>query len=316
MKVMITGAAGQLGQALIRNVPDTINGKPVDLIVCSRDGGNAGVALDLADTFACRAMVDQFQPDWLINAAAYTAVDQAEEDSDQAYAVNAEAPAAFADAVGDLGIKMIQISTDFVFSGQQGRPYLPYDRTNPVSIYGKSKEYGEKMVLSRLADSKQCHVIRTSWLYGLSGKNFVNTMLRMHRNYAPQNKSIRVVADQVGSPTNTSDLAGFCWSVIVTRSHDHQEIPPLLHWSDAGVASWYDFSLAIADLAEHHKLISRQAEILPITSSQYPTSAERPHYSVLGGLSFPFGPQPEHWRRRLDRVLGTMACGFQLDLAS
>ena len=315
MKVMITGAAGQLGQALLGSVPDTINGETVELIACSRAGGSGVVALDLADSGACRVMVDQLKPDWLINAGAYTAVDQAESEPDQAYAVNADAPAALASAMGDLGGKMIQISTDFVFSGNQGRPYLPHEKTSPLGIYGKSKQKGEQEVLSRLALSHQCHIIRTSWLYGPSGKNFVQTMLRLHRDLALRNKPIRVVADQVGSPTNTSDLSNFCWNLIATRSYDKTEISSLLHWSDSGVASWYDFSLAIAELAKYHQLISSQAEILPITLNEYPAAAERPHYSVLGGLSFPFGPVPQHWRKGLERVLGTMARGYYHDIA-
>lgn len=301
-RILITGASGQLGQALVAAASGDVRlQNSFDLLIPKRH------ELDLYQPLQCAEFIHRHKPNWLINAAAYTAVDQAESDQELAFKANAQAPAAFASALQLVGGKMIQISTDFVFDGQQGKPYLPQDQTSAMSVYGQSKQQGEQEVLSRLADTKSCHVVRTSWLYGPTGHNFLHTMLYLHRSYVIEKKAIRVVADQVGSPTNSADLADFCWQLIVASLQERSDIPLLLHWSDAGVASWYDFAVAIGEFAEHYRLITRQAEVVPITSKQYPTPAQRPHFSVLGQCSFPQGPQPRHWRFALDRVLSAMA---------
>ena len=241
MKVLLTGAAGQLGQALIAQQPAGI-----ELIATSRQD------LDLASADACRAAVQHHQPDWVLNAGAYTAVDKAESEAELAHAVNAGAPAAFAAALQDQGGRLLQLSTDFVFNGQQGTPYLPEQQRDPLGIYGASKAAGEEAVQASLGDGSRGLILRTSWVIGPVGKNFALTMLRLHR----ERDQLGVVADQVGCPTSTLNLAEACWKVI-QRSSDGIELPPVMHWSDAGAASWYDVAVAVGRIGAELGLIDQ-----------------------------------------------------------
>lgn len=294
MQVMITGAAGQLGQALLRSVPDTINGGTVELIACSRAGGSGGVALDLADAAACQALVDQLQPDWVINAGAYTAVDKAESEPELAQAVNAGAPAAFAEALQRSGGRLLQVSTDFVFDGSQGAPYRPDQPVAPLGVYGASKAAGEAAAARALDPDRLC-ILRTSWVYGPVGKNFLLTMLHLMR----EREQLGVVADQVGCPTATPGLAQACWGVLEQRASG------VHHWSDAGAASWYDFAMAIAELAQAAGLLTKQPLIQPITTADYPTPAQRPSYSLLacGPTRVALRQPAVHWRVALQQVI-------------
>jgi dTDP-4-dehydrorhamnose reductase len=298
MKVLITGAAGQLGQALRRSVPAQIAGTPVQLITTSRRGGEGAMALDLADPDACRALVEQQRPDWLINAGAYTAVDQAEREPELAQAVNAGAPAAFAEALQVTGGQLLQLSTDFVFSGAQGSPYQPEQLLEPLGVYGASKAAGEVAAAALLSPERLC-ILRTSWVYGPVGHNFLLTMLGLMRE-RPQ---LGVVADQVGCPTATLGLAQACWAVL------ERCLSGVHHWSDAGAASWYDFAVAIAELAEAADLLRSPAQINPINTADYPTPAQRPSYSLLAcnatraALQLP----AVHWRLALRQVIDALA---------
>jgi len=233
MKVLLTGA-GQLGQALLAARPEG-----VQLISCSRP------ELDLADTAACRAVVETHRPDWVLNAGAYTAVDKAESEPELAQAVNAGAPAAFAEALAETGGRLLQVSTDFVFNGSQGSPYRPEQALDPLGVYCATKAEGETAALA-LSGAR---VLRTSWVYGPVGKNFCLTMLRLHGLKAEAVEPLGVVADQVGCPTATHTLAAACWRAIgagATPSDSWPEQQPrILNWSDAGAASWYDFAVAI-----------------------------------------------------------------------
>lgn len=287
MKVLLTGASGQLGQALIASCPTD-----VALIALRRQD------LDLADTQACRQVVALHRPDWVLNAGAYTAVDRAESEPKLAQAVNALAPRAFAEALGDQGGRLLQISTDFVFSGRQGSPYLPEQAKDPLGVYGVTKAAGEEAAL-RLAGAV---VLRTSWLYGPVGDNFCRTMLRL----MGERKQLGVVADQVGCPTSTATLAKACWQLIRVERSD---APRLLHWSDAGVASWYDFAVAIADLGQSLGLLLNPSRITPITTADYPTPARRPAYSLLDSTASRalLSLEPVHWRRALEQVLRRIA---------
>jgi dTDP-4-dehydrorhamnose reductase len=237
MKVMLTGATGQLGRALVASAPAQLQGGPLELIPLGRS------ELDLTDLAACRAAVQQLRPDWLINAAAYTAVDRAELEPELALAVNAGAPAAFAEALAAQQGCLLQISTDFVFSGEQGSPYQPQQPVAPLGAYGASKAEAERLVLARLGSAGRARVLRASWLYGPVGQNFCLTMLRLHGQRAAAGEPLGVVADQVGCPTSTAGLATACWRVL---GHGAAALPPILHWSDAGVASWYDFAVALS----------------------------------------------------------------------
>jgi dTDP-4-dehydrorhamnose reductase len=292
MKILLTGATGQLGQQLVRSAPSQLGGEPLELVPLGR------AQLDLADAVACRQMVHQQQPHWVLNAGAYTAVDRAEAEPDLAEAVNAAAPRALAEALaaeGQAGC-MLQISTDFVFNGAQGHPYRPSDRLQPLGVYGRSKAMGETAVQEVLGPDRAT-VLRTSWVYGPVGSNFVATMLRLHR----ERSNLAVVADQVGCPTSTLGLAQACWRVI------DRQLGGVLHWSDAGAASWYDFAVAIGELGVSTGVLERAAEVAPIPSSAYPTPAQRPSYSLLDCQASweRLGCRPPHWRTALEQVLRT-----------
>jgi dTDP-4-dehydrorhamnose reductase len=286
MKVLLTGAAGQLGQALIQAKP-----AEVELIACSR------AELDLADPQACGAAVRLHRPEWVLNAGAYTAVDRAEQEPELAQAVNAGAPAAFAEALVATGGRLLQVSTDFVFNGAQGSPYRPDQRRDPLGVYGASKAAGEVAALQ----SAGARVLRTSWVYGPVGNNFCLTMLRLHR----QRPQISVVADQVGCPTSTLTLAAACWRAIGLGAAADADQAPILHWSDAGAASWYDFAVAIGELGVAAGLLERAAVVRPITTAEFPTPARRPSYSLLdcSASRVALGLEPLHWRAALATVL-------------
>ena len=290
MKVLLTGAGGQLGQALCDSVPQGL-----ELIATGRQ------QLNLADAQACRAAVEQHRPDWVLNAGAYTAVDKAESEPELAQAVNAGAPRAFAEALAERGGRLLQVSTDFVFNGQQGHPYQPTQPRQPLGIYGSSKAAGEEALEATLgcgvADAAT--ILRTSWVYGPVGRNFLLTMLRLHRLKAEAGEPLLVVADQVGCPTSTFGLAEACWAVI------QQQVAGIHHWSDAGVASWYDFAVAIGELAVARGLIPKAAKVRPISTAEYPTPAQRPAYSLLACADTrrQLQRQPQHWRAALEEVI-------------
>ena len=298
MKVLLTGAAGQLGQALI-------NAKPAgaELIATSRSSGPGLAALDLADASACKAAVDHYQPDWVLNAGAYTAVDKAESEPELALAlaVNAFVPAAFAQALQEQGGRLLQLSTDFVFNGQQGVPYSVDQARDPLGVYGSTKAKGEEAVEALLGNSGKGFILRTSWVIGPVGKNFALTMLRLHR----ERDQFGVVADQVGCPSSTLNLAAACWRAIDVGSNPQQSLPPVLHWSDAGAANWFDVSVAVGELALELGLLEQPAKVAPIQTRDYPTPATRPSYSLLECTStrVALGLTGQHWRQSLRDVL-------------
>ena len=302
MRILLTGATGQLGTALLASAPVEFQ-----VIACDRN------QLDLADVDASQALVMQQRPDWVLNAAAYTAVDQAELDSHLANIVNRDAPGAMAIALATTGGRMLQISTDFVFDGQQGIPYQAQHPVAPLGVYGASKAAGEVQVRNALGD--RAHVLRTSWLYGPVGRNFLLTMLRLHQAKAAVGEPLAVVADQVGCPTSTLNLATACWRLIQRASQlqvdgiKKQRLPPILHWSDAGAASWYDFAVAIGELGVAAGLLQKAAAVQPIATSDYLTPARRPSYSLLDcRLSFAvLGLDPQHWREALKAVISALA---------
>ncbi|PWL22583.1 MAG: dTDP-4-dehydrorhamnose reductase [Synechococcus sp. XM-24] len=298
MKVIVTGGAGQLGQALRRSVPLLIARDPVELIVTSRSGGEGALALDLADAAACRDLVEEHRPDWVINAGAYTAVDKAESEPELAEAVNAGAPAAFAEGLLATGGRLLQLSTDFVFNGSQGSPYRPHQGVDPLGVYGATKAAGETAAAAALPAERLC-ILRTSWVYGPVGKNFLLTMLRL----MGERKQLGVVADQVGCPTATAGLASACWAVL------EQSVSGMHHWSDAGAASWYDFAVAIAELGHDAGLLANPSQINPITTADFPTPAQRPSFSLLDCTATRTALQlpPVHWRTALQNVLNQLS---------
>ena len=292
MRVLLTGAAGQLGTALQLSCPARVELIATDL-----------AQLDLTNTAACRELVAELQPDWVLSAGAYTAVDMAQQQPELAEAVNAAAPKAFAEALLKQGHgRLLQISTDFVFSGMQGHPYGLQDPVAPLGVYGASKARAEAAVLALLGPERAC-VLRTSWLYGPVGKNFCLTMLKLHATKAAAGEALNVVADQVGCPTHTAGLAAACWQVLA------KDIGGMQQWSDAGAASWYDFAVAIGEEAVALGILATAAQVNPISTAEYPTPAQRPSYSLMdcSASRKALGLEPLHWRQGLKQVLASIA---------
>jgi dTDP-4-dehydrorhamnose reductase len=250
--------------------------------------------LDISDAAAVSAVLGEIGPGTIINAAAYTAVDKAESEPDAAYAVNRDGAANLAKASRETGCRLVHLSTDFVFDGNRSSPYRPTDATNPLGVYGASKLAGEQAVLDILGD--QALIVRTAWVYSGEGGNFVNTMLRL----MGERESLRVVADQIGTPTWTRGLAEAIWRAAGLG------LRGIHHWTDAGVASWYDFAVAIQEEALAVGLLERSIDIHPIRAVDYPTPAMRPPYSVLDKTETwkALGYEAEHWRVALRRMLG------------
>jgi dTDP-4-dehydrorhamnose reductase len=280
------GSKGQLGQEVERTAPAGVNIAGVDL-----------PQFDITDTHGLGQLLDDHDPDCVINASAYTAVDRAETEAEQAYAVNAEAPARLASALGRRMSRLIHISTDFVFDGETARPYRPDDTPRPAGAYGRSKLEGERGVLQGTDDAV---VVRTAWLYGKFGNNFVKTMLRVMQ----RDGRVRVVADQVGTPTWARGLADALWAFVV-----RPELRGVYHFTDAGVASWYDFAMAIAEEAAKVGLLPPSVSVEPISTEEYPTPARRPAYSVLDKQATwtALDIVPRHWRVQLRSLLGELA---------
>jgi dTDP-4-dehydrorhamnose reductase len=285
VKVLITGAGGQVGNALARSQPAGIEALFLDR-----------AALDVSDAEGVRTAVLAAQPDVIVNAAAYTAVDRAEGEPQQAQRVNGSAPAHLAMAAEATNARLIHVSTDFVFDGVQSRPYTPDDRPDPLSVYGMTKLEGERAALS----SPACQaVLRTSWVYSSGERNFVHTILRLLR----ERREVSVVDDQFGSPTAASSVARALWQLC-----EKGEVRGIHHWTDSGVASWYDFAVAVADLGMDFGLLPGGCRVHPIPSSQYPTPARRPRFSVLDKTVTiaALAITPRHWRHALSQVLTEM----------
>jgi dTDP-4-dehydrorhamnose reductase len=248
--------------------------------------------LDIVDEKALARALGEVKADWIVNAAAHTAVDLAEDEVAKATAVNDTAVALIDRAAAREGSRLLHLSTDFVFDGESTRAYLPADQTNPLSVYGSSKLGGERHVLAGGAGI----VLRTSWVYAASGKNFVLTMLRLMK----EKDRINVVCDQIGAPTWATSAAAAIWGLI-----DVKAAPGIYHWTDLGVASWYDFAVAIQDEALARGLLPRAVPILPIHSSEYPTKARRPAFSVLDSASTRslITAPARHWRHNLRVML-------------
>ncbi len=281
MRVMVTGAGGQLG----KDVVGMLRGQHWDTLALGRN------ELDLTDTAKLRETLERLQPDWIVNCAAWTAVDAAEKEVSLAYAVNRDAVRDLASCAAALGSRLLHVSTDFVFSGQARAPYREEDETGPLGVYGLSKREGELEVLSHPGNI----VLRTSWLYGVHGGNFVKTMLRL----AEEREELRVVCDQVGSPTWSRDLAG---AMIELLRHQPSGI---YHYANRGETSWHGFAEAILDEARELGFPVRARRVVPIPSSEYPTPAVRPAYSVLATekIETLLSEPVRHWRTALHLML-------------
>ena len=293
MKILLLGANGQVGQELRQTL------QPLgDVVAWGRQ------QLDLAQLEGIQPAIAQQAPDIIVNAAAYTAVDRAESESELAYIVNAEAPCEIAKAVAQQGATLVHISTDYVFSGDASTPYLETADTHPLGEYGRSKLAGEEAV--RSCCDRHC-IIRTAWVYGAKGPgNFVKTMLRLGRT----RPELRVVADQVGSPTWSRDLAQAIANCIAKLQPDAslgESYYGTYHYTNSGVASWYDFAVAIFEEARHLTDLAVE-RVIPISTANYPTPAQRPHYSVLdtSKISQLLNQAPPHWRHSLHLMLAEL----------
>jgi dTDP-4-dehydrorhamnose reductase len=285
--IMITGAAGQLGYELQRTAPKDVAVLAIDL-----------AELDLTNADAVSAFVAAHQPSVIVNCAAYTAVDRAEEHVAAAEAVNVGAPAALAMAAKANDARVIQVSTDFVFGDSRGTPWRIDDATQPQSVYGRTKRDGERVLLDTLG--AQALVIRTAWLYSAHGANFVKTMLRL----MTEREEVRIIADQIGTPTWANSLAHTIWAAVAKR-----DVSGILHWTDAGAASWYDFAVAIQEEAMARGMLTRAVPLLPIATVDFPTPARRPSYSVLDKSDSvrALRVTQTHWRVNLRHMLDELA---------
>ncbi|MEP5765465.1 MAG: dTDP-4-dehydrorhamnose reductase [Halieaceae bacterium] len=287
MKTLIVGAGGQLGRELQRLRPAA-----VDMVVADR------AQLDITDQAAVLDFVQAQQPALIINAAAYTAVDGAETKPDLAVQVNAEGPGYLAVAAGQLGARLLHVSTDFVFDGSAETPYLPRQEPRPLGVYGHSKLAGERRVQELLPlDSL---VVRTAWVYSRFGGNFVKTMLKLMR----ERDALRVVDDQLGAPTWAHGLAQLLWELV-----DYPAAHGTYHWTDAGSCSWYQFACEIQQRALALGLLEKSIPIEGIASSEYPTPAQRPAYSVLDCSSTEalLGRAAQPWQQQLQSMLEDLA---------
>lgn len=278
MRVLITGANGQLGGALQRTAPGWADINAIDV-----------EDVDLTDGAMLTARLVVEAPDVIINAAAYTAVDRAESDEELARSINADAVAVMVEAMAGTGGKVVHVSTDYVFDGTASDPYAPDAPRNPQSAYGRTKAEGEDKL------RPQDLLVRTAWVYEAGGANFVRTMIRLMN----ERDELGVVADQVGSPTWATGLARTIWALAEKGASG------TFHHADDGAISWHDFAVAIAEDAHALGLIKRIPVIRPITTADYPTPAKRPAFSLLDcrATRAALAEEPVHWRTNLRLML-------------
>jgi len=284
MNIVIIGKSGQLAFELFRELENSEH----KVTFLGRED------IDITSASSIDDRLSPLSVDVLVNASAYTAVDKAEEDTEACHAINALAVENLAKFCKANGAFMVHVSTDYVFNGHKGSPYLTDDTIEPKGAYGKSKAEGEKALLEILPETS-C-LIRTAWVYSSHGNNFVKTMLRL----MAEKPQLAVIDDQIGTPTWAKGLAEVCLSAAVNKTAG------VYHWTDEGVASWYDFALAIQELGVEKGLLDKSIPVLPIPSSQYPTPAKRPHYSVLDKQTAreAFAScKPTHWRKQLAVML-------------
>jgi dTDP-4-dehydrorhamnose reductase len=289
MRVLITGSKGQLGYELQRSAPE----KAVVLGLDLPD-------LDVSNEPALQVQIQTFKPTIVINAAAYTAVDKAESEQALSYKINCDSAQTLARLCKLANCRLLHVSTDFVFDGALGRVYLPEDPISPLSIYGKSKAQGEAAVLATYPENSL--IVRTAWVYSAHGGNFVKSILKLLR----EREQLGIIADQVGTPTWAASLAKCLWTFASRKETG------LWHFTDAGVASWYDYAVAIAEEGHAIGLIEQIKPILPIRTQDYPTPAKRPSLSILDKTqTWAITGVAPHWRSNLRKMLAELkAAGF------
>lgn len=279
MNILVTGANGQLGNELVRQLEQ----KDITLHAFTKN------ELDITDLNKVFQVTREISPDIIINAAAYTKVDKAETEKDLAFSVNAYGQRNLAIAAQEIGAKICYVSTDYVFDGTSSEPYEEHSLVNPLGVYGKSKYAGEQLTQTL---STKYFIVRTAWVYGEYGPNFVKTMLKL----AKEKSELGVVCDQIGSPTYTVDLASFIIELVQTERYG------VFHCTNSGTCTWYEFAKAIFEEANIN------IKVNPLTSEQYPTPAKRPNYSVLNHLALKLNgfESPRHWREGLKSFLNNI----------
>ncbi|MBE5228222.1 MAG: dTDP-4-dehydrorhamnose reductase [Microcystis aeruginosa PMC 728.11] len=286
-KVLLIGAKGQVGQELQVTLQSL-----GEVISIGRE------ELDLTNSEKISQLIREIHPDYLVNAAAYTAVDKAETEPDLAYSINAIAPKIMAESAEKIQAKFLHISTDYVFDGRKNTPYLETDLTNPLGVYGQSKLRGEEEIKTV---NSQAIILRTAWVYGSYGKsNFVKTMLRLGK----EREELKVVVDQVGSPTWAKDIATAITQLLINVDNP----TGIYNFTNSGVASWFDLTKAIFEEAKISGISLKIQRVIPITTAEYPTPAVRPAYSVLSGqkISQQLGYIPPYWRDSLTAMLNQL----------
>ena len=280
MNVLIIGKNGQVAWELQQTCPSHINAYAY-----------GRTEIDITDSNSIEVAIKEVKPTVIINAAAYTAVDKAESEQNEAYLINATAVELLAKSATQHGIRLLHISTDFVFDGTKNTPYKVEDQTNPINVYGASKLAGEQAIKAYSPNNSA--IVRTSWVYSNHGNNFVKTMLRL----ITEKEQLNVVSEQIGCPTNANGLAQYLWVLA-----EQDLLEPIYHYSDLGVASWYDFAVAIQDIAFDLGIIEKRIIIKPIPSNGYPTPAIRPVFSLLEMNSYTINNN-FHWRSGLIAML-------------
>jgi dTDP-4-dehydrorhamnose reductase len=282
IRVLVTGDGGQLAFELKRSVPDGVE-----------VGFFSAEQLDITNDVDVLREVKRFRPNWVINAAALTNVDLAEDEPEKTALVNTQGAINLANVAKQSNARLVQVSTDYVFSGGSNEPYAVEDNAGPLSVYGRTKNDADKHVLSILG--ADVFVVRTSWVYSKHGHNFVKTIVGLCNKL----DKLSVISDQLGTPTCASTLAAMIWQGIA------QNISGIWHFTDAGIASWYDFAVAIQDIAFDLDLIGNKIPILPIISTEYPQKAARPKYGILDKsktwreLNVP----AKHWHHVLENMM-------------
>lgn len=287
MRILLTGKHGQLGRCF----QDVLIGTDHELFAY----GSA--ELNIADAQQVAEVIQQVKPDIIVNAAAYTAVDKAEIDSDNAYLVNATGPELMAKQAAILGIPLIHVSTDYVFDGEAVEPYLPTDQTNPQGVYGASKLAGERAVV---AACEKYIILRTAWVFSEYGNNFVKTMVRL----AKERDALSVVADQYGCPTYAGDLAKAILHICEQHEHGESVAWGIYHYCGDTPTSWHGFARTIFAKAELSGVIVKRPQLKAISTDQYPTPVKRPEYSVMSTKALnEIGVMASNWNAGLSYVL-------------
>ncbi|MEL4897628.1 dTDP-4-dehydrorhamnose reductase [Crocosphaera sp. Alani8] len=285
-KILLTGSDGQVGQELKQTLTSI-----GEVIAVNRQ------QLDLTSPNNIKKVIQEIQPNIIVNSAAYTAVDKAENEADLAFAINGIAPTIIAEEANKIGAFLLHISTDYVFDGGKNTPYLETDVTHPLGVYGQTKLAGEEGIEKK---GDRYVILRTAWVYGTEGKgNFVKTMLRLGKD----KEQLSIVADQVGSPTWSYDIANTITQIL--SNLNLTETREIYHFTNSGVASWYDLAIAVFQEAKNLGFPLNIQQVNPIITAEYPTPAKRPHYSVLSGKKTAnlLGYNAPYWRDSLKQML-------------